>query len=89
MITKAILTLVLLPFKAALELFPSIDPPDLDGLVASMGPIWQYGGWANNFVPLAESAVLLGLLLTAFGVVFVVRGVLWVLTKAHILGAGD
>lgn len=86
MIVEAVITLVLLPFRAALALLPVIEPPDVDGLVATAAPVWQLGGWVNNFVPLAEAVTLLGVMLTAFVAITTVRAVLWVLTKAHILG---
>jgi hypothetical protein len=89
MITKLLLSIILLPFRAALELLPAIDPPDVSGLVASMAPVFQLGGWANNFVPLSEAVTLLGVMMTAFAAITVVRATLWVLTKAHILGGSS
>lgn len=86
MIIKALISLFMVPFKAALSLMPTIEPPDVSALVVDIAPVWQYAGWANNYVPMAEAAQLFGVLLTAFAAVMVVRGVLWVLTKAHVLG---
>ncbi len=88
MITKALIAIITAPFKAALSLLPEISPPDVDGLVGSMAPVWQFFGWADNFLPLSDAVVIFGLLVVAFNAVFAIRGVLWVLTKAHILG-GD
>ncbi len=89
MITTAIVTLILAPFRAALALLPTIEPPDVSGLVAAMAPVFQLGGWANNFVPLSEAVTLLGVMMTAFAALTVVRATLWVLTKAHILGGSS
>jgi hypothetical protein len=89
MITKLLLTIILAPFRAALALLPAIDPPDVAGLVSAMAPVFQLGGWANNFVPLSEAVTLLGVMMTAFAAITVVRATLWVLTKAHILGGSS
>ncbi len=89
MITEALLGLIMFPFRAALALLPVVDPPDIDGLVSGAAPLWQFGGWLNNFVPLAECVSLLGVLLVAFAAVTAVRAVLYVLTKAHILGGAS
>ncbi len=89
MITQAILTLVMLPFRAALELLPVVDPPDVDGLVGGAAPLWQFGGWVNNFVPLSEAMTLVAVLLVAFVAVTALRAVLYVLTKVHILGGSS
>jgi hypothetical protein len=86
MITKAILALIVIPFKAALSLLPTVSAPDVSGMVSAMAPVWQFAGWVNNYLPLAEAAVVLGILLTAFQAIVVVRAVLWVLAKLHILG---
>lgn len=86
LIIKALIALFMIPFKAALSLMPTIDPPDVSALVGEIAPVWQYAGWINNYLPLAEAAQLFGVLLTAFAAVMLVRGVLWVLTKAHVLG---
>jgi hypothetical protein len=89
MITKAILALIIAPFRAALSLLPELEPPDLDGLIADMAPIWQFAGWVNNFVPLQEATTILGILLTVFPLVMLVRGTLWVLNKLHITGGAE
>ncbi len=89
MITKAIVALVVAPFRAALSLLPTIDPPDVSGLISAMAPVFQLGGWVNNFVPLSEAVTLLGVMMTAFAAITVVRATLWVLTKAHILGGSS
>lgn len=83
------MALIMLPFRAVLALLPDIAPPDVAGLVAAMAPVWQFGGWANNFVPLQEAVTLLGVMMTAFVAISAVRATLWVLTKLHILGGSS
>ncbi len=89
MIIEGIVRVVMWPFRAALELLPVISPPDVSGMVASTSGIWQYAGYVNNFVPASEAVTLLGILMTAFVAITAVRAVLWVLTKAHILGGSS
>ncbi len=89
MITKLLISIIVAPFRAALSLLPVIEPPDVAGLVSAMSPAFQLGGWANNFVPLSEAVTLLGVMMTAFAALTIVRATLWVLTKAHILGGSS
>ncbi len=86
MIVEAIVRIVMLPFWAALAVLPEIAPLDLLGLVDTAAPIWQFGGWVNNWVPLSETATLLGVFLAAYLAITVVRAILWVLVQLHILG---
>lgn len=89
MIIEGIIRLVMLPFRAALALLPSWDPPNVSGMVSVVEPVWQFAGYVNNFVPAAEAVTLLGILMTAFAAINVIRGVIWVLTKVHILGGSS
>lgn len=67
-------------------LLPDVEPPDLQGYVASLSPVWGAAGWLNKYVPLDHAAVALGLLVLMWFVLYGFRVGVWLLTKAHVLG---
>lgn len=89
MIIEAIIRAFSAALRALLSLLPEFDPPDVSSMVAEMSAIWQWGGYVDNFVPLSEAVSLLGIMLTAFAAITIVRAVLWVATKAHVLGGSS
>jgi hypothetical protein len=54
-----------------------------------VGTIWQYAGWANEYVPLDAAVSLFGFVLVAWGVLYGWKFAEWCLTKAHILGGSS
>lgn len=71
-----------------MELAPDIAAPDISGMVGGLSTFWEYFGWANNFVPLDQLVVIIGLVVTFYVALLVVRLSIWLLVKAHVLG-GD
>ena len=64
------------------------------GLNAQAGTLVGTGifggaGWLNAYMPLDAVMEGLGVVLALFAVMFIVRMVLYVLTKLHILGGND
>ena len=48
-----------------------------------------YFGWVNHYMPLDLGLVLLGVRLTLWGAMHAVEAVVWLLTKAHVLGGSS
>lgn len=72
-----------------LDLLPSMDPPDFTAGLSSLSSVFSYLGWANQYTPVAEALVLLEALIAVFLGLYLFRAVVWVLTKAHVLGGSS
>jgi len=46
-------------------------------------------GWADHYLPVTEASVLLGVRLTLWAGMHVFELVVWLLTKAHVLGGSS
>lgn len=90
MITDAILSFFLGIARGVLGLLPDIQPPDLVGMVDGIAPLFApatgYLGWLNKYLPIDQAALALGVVLGSWLVLYGIRLVVWVLTKAHVLG---
>jgi hypothetical protein len=88
-VTDAILTLFRLALKAVQFILPNWAP-DIPGLLAPVLPAlttpFSWLGGANYYLPVAAALVLLVLGLTMWLTSHVYNGVIWVLTKMHVLG---
>ena len=88
MVTTLFLTFITPVVGAVLSPLPSGGSLGFSSAVSKFlaaGP-FQWLGWVNNYVPLSEGLVALGLILGVFAVVLGVNVSVWVLTKFHILG---
>lgn len=65
---------------------PSFDTSEHTGPV---GSLFQWAGWANWWVPVDHAVILLGLLLTAWAVMYALDFANWALTKLHLLGGNS
>jgi hypothetical protein len=90
MVTAALLWL----FRTVLDgldvLLPSWSPPDISGTLAtalgSIGDVGEFVGGLNWYFPVRETVEAVVILFAAWTAGLLYRGVVWVLTKAHILG---
>jgi hypothetical protein len=89
MITDAILGFFESIVTSILGLLPDIEAPDLAGMVESIHGFFAYFGWANQYVPLDQIVVMLGIGLGSWFAMYLIRFALWALTKAHILGGSS
>jgi fermentation-respiration switch protein FrsA (DUF1100 family) len=86
MITDAIFAFFATIASFVVGLLPSMNPPDISSHLSALGPVLTWFGWANQYVPLDQVVIVLGIALGAWVTLNVFNGVVWVLTKAHILG---
>jgi hypothetical protein len=89
MITQAILDFFAAMLGQVLDLLPTLDPPDLSAAGDSIGAFLTPAAWLDQYLPLHECLGFIALLVVAYGLSFAFSGLLWVLTKAHILGGSD
>jgi hypothetical protein len=89
MITDAILSFFAGIVHSVLALLPNPSAPDIAGAVSGLTSVWQWFGWANDYLPITEGVALVGILLTAWGGMMAFRAVVWALTKAHVLGGSS
>jgi hypothetical protein len=88
-ITDAVLHFFLGLAHTVLGLLPNPSPPSLSGLTGALATIFQYLGWANQFLPIDVALSLVAILLTAWLGMHGFRAVVWLATKAHILGGSS
>lgn len=86
MITEAVLGFFRTIVQGILDALPDWDPPDLTGALDAVAPLFSSLAWANKYVPLVECGALFGLFVVFKVGLYVTNFVVWVLTKAHILG---
>lgn len=94
MIWQGLFDLITLPIVGLLTLLSALpSPPDLSGYIADLGteggpvvPILQWVKWLNYYVPLDSVFAVSGIVLTVFGIMYGIRGTLWVLQRLHISG---
>lgn len=86
MIVDAIFSLFEAAVGGVLDLLPDVAAPDLSGWVAGFSGVWEHASWLNKYVPLDQAALILGVLVAAWVVLYGARFVIWCLTKAHVLG---
>lgn len=88
MILDALFSLIETVVNGVLGLLPSVPAPDMSGWVSGLAPIWTHAAWLNKYVPLDQAAIMLGVLVGAWVVLYTVRFTIWCLTKVYALG-GD
>jgi hypothetical protein len=71
------------------SLAPDISLPDLSSMVSGIDGFWNLFGWANNFLPVDQLVLIIGLVVTWYVVLLGVRVLLYLLTKAHVLGGAE
>lgn len=90
MITKAVLSFfasLLSGVWSALPSGSSLGVNSIAGDLTSSG-VFNHVGWLNDYIPVDDATTVVLLLLALFVFMSVVRIVLWVLTKSHLLGGG-
>jgi len=86
MITDAIVTFVVGLLNEVLAFIPNFELPDMSGAAEAFMSALEYLSWANDYLPLLESFAFAVVLGGVFAVMAVVRFVLYVLVKSHLLG---
>lgn len=89
MITEAVLRFFGRLVLTVLSVLPDPAPPALAGMVGAVSPVWDGLAWLNNFVPLGDAVLYLGVYLTVVVVSYGLDVAVWVLTKAHVLGGSS
>lgn len=77
MIVEAILDVLFGVLDFFLGLLPTIAAPEVSSLVASSGGVFEYIGWANNFLPLDHVALAIGLWVSSYVVLHVISFAVW------------
>jgi hypothetical protein len=87
-ITDAIFTFFATILLWPLTLLPAWDPLDLSGPTAAIASldVGSWLGWVNQYLPVTQGVVALGLILVVSNATWLTNWVIWLLTKAHILG---
>jgi hypothetical protein len=95
-ITEAIVWALLQAAKGLLWALPDWEPVNLSQFYANFHPLDNYQqvrdglAFFDQYVPVTDLLVILGLMLSTYSAYLVFRAVSWLLTKAHILGgSGD
>ena len=88
MITQAVIGWFFQGLNWALGLLPTWSLPSLTGWTSYIGDtrIWQWAAWANWYVPLDLAVAFLAVRLAAWTGMWTFEAVVWLLTKAHVLG---
>lgn len=68
---------------------PGMPSLDLASWQSSIGPVFEYMAWANQYVPLDQAFIAVGILFAGWAIFYGVDLVEWVLTKLHILGGNS
>jgi hypothetical protein len=89
MIVDAIVGLGVGLLTGLLALLPDVEPPDLSGAVAAIDGIAAYTGWLNKYFPVAEAITILGIVVTVYTGMYVVKFLLWVWSKIPVIGGGE
>jgi hypothetical protein len=98
MITKLLLELIVGIISLPMSVLPTWDPlPGIGDTVASISGCGTSGlcgvknlfGFLDGYVPLHEAFAVAAAILTAWGALLLYKGIVWVLTKTHILGGSD
>jgi len=94
MLFTALFTLVSSLLDLLFSLLPSWSPVDLSGFIAhldfaSVPFVGQGVQFFNNFVPLDQVVIILGLMITLWVASVAYKAAVWVLTKAHVLGGSS
>ena len=58
-------------------------------LTIASSSIWGHLGWANDYFPLSDLAVAIGVVLTMWGVFVILRLTIWILEKTHVVGGSE
>lgn len=90
MVVDAILSIFMVAVEGLVSLFPTWSPGDVTGLFESteLAGLFGWIRWADWYLPMSDVLVILQALLVLVPAWYAYRLVVWVLTKAHILG-GD
>lgn len=74
---------------AILGWVPAPQIPDVAGYLGQLGPLFQWVGWLNRYLPieltLNLSLVLLGMMVLRQTMLFAI----WSMSKLHVLGGGS
>lgn len=91
MIVEAIVNVFAAIVSGLLGLLPAWSLPDVSGMVDSIsgGQLFHYAGWINQYVPLAEALTLIAAWMVVRVGVFAFQSIVWLLSKAHVLGGGS
>ena len=90
MVVLSVLGLFEAIVNGLLGLIPTPVVPGLNAMATTVVGDGWFGhlGWANNYFPITDILTAFSLVLGVWGVVWVVKAVLWVLGKFHVVG-GD
>lgn len=70
--------------QGVMPVIPAV--PDTSSYQSAAASVFQWAGWANWYVPVDQAVVAFGLVITLWVALYGFRFVVWMLTKAHILG---
>lgn len=87
MIVDAFISLVGGFLASALSLVPVPSAPSYGS--GPFAGFFQWVAWLNGYLPISEAAGLVVVLAGLWAAWHVWRALLWVLTKAHVLGGSD
>lgn len=65
---------------------PDWEPPDLNGMAATIAPLFEFFGWANHYLPLTHAVIIIGLLSAAWLLDHGLRLFQWVVAKFPTMG---
>lgn len=88
MVVLGVLTLIQGLIIDVLGILPYFTPPDLVAAATSLmgSSAWSYVGWLNAYLPISEVAFTVTAIAGVFGTIWVVKLVIWLLSKFHLLG---
>ena len=70
------------------SIVPDFDVPDVSGAIEGMSGLLSILGWMNYYLPVVETMLLFSAILLFFAGNQLVHAVIWLLSKAHVLGSG-
>lgn len=73
------------------SLFPSNAVPaalSYSNQTQGSGSVWEWLSWANQYLPLDAVLEAVGVMFTIWAAMWSANLIIWLLSKAHVLGAG-
>jgi hypothetical protein len=91
MIVGGILVLLVSLFTLPFALLPTGPVLNINGYAQTVvnDGVFRHLEWVNNYLPLDQVVVAIGILLALVTIMLTVRILIWVMAKLHILGGSD